>query len=1214
MMGLFAELNHAWIAIDNALYLWDYTNPNHELLGFEEQPHSITAVKLVVPRPGVFVPQITRLLVVATTSDIHLIGVASQSTPGGVQSVSLYKTGMHVSIKGVGVQCIAGSAKTGRIFFGGRGDQDVYELTYQQEEKWFQNRCGKINQTGGGMASVMPSFLTGNANTEHITQIVIDDSRDVCWVLSSKSAIRGFQIRSPNVFAPYVDPKTHAAILSDVSHRFGPSPLIGPSTSITSISPISAKEASRLTLVATTSTGCRIFFSSVPTNFYNPASSSMSMQVHHVRFPPKDTSATPPQPIQQQQPTSTALTQVGGMPSADSMKTLTPTRFAARFAPGYFFCFVQKGGQDLNDTLFVAAPDSGMIAKPQDSSLTGKLHEFGLWLELDSRAEDVGEVTKPFSAAAQPTGFGNELAVQIDQSVTEIAVMTNAGIHTFRRRRMVDIFAATVRYGGGDEGLEGEIRNFVRRYGRGETIATALAVACGQASDVTVDSRVAKVTDPQTLEYARKAFIDYGGKAILNENSMVDQGAPAIDNVRPSPRHEGLALYITRLLRSVWKAQIVLESRNPTGGLQYLPALALSKLHEIQRDLTRLQEFLNTNATFIEGLAGPEALGRVSTKQDEVALQGEHRALKSLQALISDVIEGIAFVLVLFDERVDEIVVSIPENSRSQVKQITYERLFCTQEGKDLAKELVKAIVERNIRAGSNVDTVTDALRRRCGSFCSADDCVIFKAQEQLKRASDTNSSTEQSRNLLNESLRLLQTVAASLTMEQLRTVVDHYISMEFFAGAIQLALTVAQESDRGNRAIAWIIEGKPAADPRAEAFESRVRCYDLIHSVISALDRIAEQGPEIVDGQYTTTTKRKHEAYDVVNASTDEVFQTNLYDWYLSQGWSERLLEVQSPFVVSYLERKSQEDVSKADLLWRYHAQYNNFMEAAVVQLELAKSAFDLGLEDRIQYLSRAHTNAQTRGNGLTEFGRSRQSKQELLREISDLLDVANIQADVLQRMRSDERLGPERRPQVLKQLNGQILPVDELYNGYTDQAGYFDLCLLIYQVADYRSPADIQATWQNLIEQIHTTTTIAGSPLPFEKMADEFRMLGRRLNLSESTFPVRKSAPSPLYRTKSSNFAQPISSPCLRNTHLSGNGMSALQPGSLTSSSTSEYLMMPSSPLSKTCSTTMRFPSRVVTVATSLSTYSRPFGSGRQRRYKAAGGSWGVRMRLSA
>lgn len=184
----------------------------------------------------------------------------------------------------------------------------------------------------------------------------------------------------------------------------------------------------------------------------------------------------------------------------------------------------------------------------------------------------------------------------------------------------------------------------------------------------------------------------------------------------------------------------------------------------------------------------------------------------------------------------------------------------------------------------------------------------------------------------------------------------------------------------------------------------------------------------EMVDGHFTVTAKRKREAYDIVYGSEDELFHINLYDWYLSQGWSDRLLEVRSPFVVSYLLRKSEEDITRANLLWRYYAYYNNFIEAAKVQLRLAKSSFDLTLDERIEYLSRARANASTKTVGLNEIGRSRQSRQELMREVTDLLDLANIQGDLIERLKDDERLKGDRKAQVLRGLNGQVLAMDEV------------------------------------------------------------------------------------------------------------------------------------------------------------------------------------------
>lgn len=243
-----------------------------------------------------------------------------------------------------------------------------------------------------------------------------------------------------------------------------------------------------------------------------------------------------------------------------------------------------------------------------------------------------------------------------------------------------------------------------------------------------------------------------------------------------------------------------------------------------------------------------------------------------------------------------------------------------------------------------------------------------------------------------------------------------------------------------------------------------------------------------------------------MINNSDDEVFQNNLFDWYMGEGWSDRLLDITSPFVVSYLRRRMDKDPAHADLLWRYYAHHKNYLEAAAVQLLLAKGGFALDLESRIAYLSRARTNASIRNSAILE---SRQSRQQLLREISDLLDVANIQDDILQRMKSDPRLTETRRPQVLKALDGEILDVGELFNQYADQAGYYDICILIYQVADHRNGADVHNTWQALIEQTHKETELAGEPLPYEAVALKVRSLGSRLRLADLTFSIRSLLP---------------------------------------------------------------------------------------------------------
>lgn len=187
----------------------------------------------------------------------------------------------------------------------------------------------------------------------------------------------------------------------------------------------------------------------------------------------------------------------------------------------------------------------------------------------------------------------------------------------------------------------------------------------------------------------------------------------------------------------------------------------------------------------------------------------------------------------------------------------------------------------------------------------------------------------------------------------------------------------------------------------------------------MQALDQASLAMPTMTDEQQTLAQRRKFEAYQVIDSSDDEAFQTDLYDWYLEHHQANRILQVQSRFVVTYLQRKSQEDVEHADLLWRYYAQANRPQDASKVQLELAKSAFPLSLSERIAYLSRAKANSET---NVPSIGR--QSNQSLKREISDLLEVANIQDDLLERLKGDQRWenAPEKKEQVVRGLDGQI------------------------------------------------------------------------------------------------------------------------------------------------------------------------------------------------
>lgn len=192
---------------------------------------------------------------------------------------------------------------------------------------------------------------------------------------------------------------------------------------------------------------------------------------------------------------------------------------------------------------------------------------------------------------------------------------------------------------------------------------------------------------------------------------------------------------------------------------------------------------------------------------------------------------------------------------------------------------------------------------------------------------------------------------------------------------------------------------------------------------MLDELDAKFGQSPDMLDGMPTSATRLRNETWQLVYSSDDEVFHNTLYEWLFSRGLSDRLLEVDSPHVLGYLQRRSLESVEHCELLWQYHARRENFFEAAEVLHKLAQSDFDIPLEKRLEFLSRAKAFCGSYGPmGI------RQKMNELSHTIQEELDVAIIQDDLLRRLREDERVAPAKKEKLLRELDSNLLSLSDV------------------------------------------------------------------------------------------------------------------------------------------------------------------------------------------
>ncbi|KAF8437373.1 Non-repetitive/WGA-negative nucleoporin C-terminal-domain-containing protein [Terfezia claveryi] len=1073
MMGLFTEIGYAWMTVDNRLYMWEYATGNG-FQGYEAQPNTITAARLLKPRPDVFNEKINYVLMIGTSVEVILLGISAILNNRNAHDIAIYDTKMSINTKGLDISVIEGS-KNGRIFFGGRSDNEIYEFTYKGQEGWFYGRCAKICHTSQGITSFTPkialSFLAGAKDTEYLVDMVVDDSRSLLYTLSSKSNIRAFHMSQDNVLVPRIT-YSWPQIRSSVGVLVGESRLIQPNSTIVAISPMPVEVGRRTHLIATTSTGCRLFMSAASSDYvYETAS---SMQVVHIRFPPLPTNAHNLREI-----------------PINQSPALTPTRRARIIPPGYFFCIVESQDRD-GDSLFISAPDTAKLALLADQGHSRlQLCENSSFLNLESRAEAI-EVVCP------PPLFGNEASVQFDTPPAEFAILTNTGVQIIKRRRLVEIFSAAIRYGA--HGPDAEVRKFFDTYGRAEGCFTALAVACGVNTEAP-ENRGGRITDQEVCDLARKFYIDFGGKPRA-ESTYDGANVTTLDNVRLSGRHEGLALYVSRVVRSIWREPIIKENKTPGGITTHKSIISTAALEAVQEQLQRLAKFLLDNKSFIEGLSAPTSMSVVQNRMEELALVAEHKGMHSLQQLTAGIIEGISFVLVLFEHPVDEIIMGLTEEHRAYVKKITYEELFTSSTGLELAKELVQGIVNKSIASGGDVDSITTALRRRCGSFCSADDVIVFKAIEHMKKARD-ETDLDLKMTLLRESLRLFEETASSLSMDNLRETVSEFIYCGFYQGAVLLPLTVAKAIDNGTDPSMYGKDGAPENAPQAEVNKKKKMCYQLIFEALDRVDDAARWELEAQGGQPSFQTQLRVDTWDLVYRSDDEQFQNELYDWLCSRGQGHKLLEINSPFVLDYLKRKAAENLGHAELLWQWYAKREDYFSAAQVLYKLVRGDFDLTLEQRLEYLSRARGFCSSQAPAGT-----RQRMTDLSHSIQEELDVAVIQDELVKRIRDDVRISESKKEALIVGINKQLIGLTELYNNYAEKYEYMDICLAIFQSADYRGPLEIRKCWETLITQTHERAVEDGR-LPWEAVSEIVRRLGHRFSLSEYIFPPTELVP---------------------------------------------------------------------------------------------------------
>lgn len=976
--------------------------------------------------------------------------------------------------------------------------------------------------------------------SEGISQIEVDEKRHILFTLSDAGTIDVFDLGSDGQSTSRVATKPMNAIVNEASSvaqtidqtNFKP---------ITSISAIEESESVHINLIAVTKGGVRLYFTT--SSIASPEVRPFCLTLLHVRLPPGFTALS-----SSQKPTSV---------------------HTAHFRRGTLLMVSSQ--MENKDLLWVISNDSHAFS----FELTELFSVTSLNSKIWKMAEEVKNIAhKPFHLYVMKNNrtVATEPPLLVTQHLEEprkFVFLTSQGIHIGFKPRIVDQLLQLLIE---NQGYDNEaVKAFFALHSGAQGCAIALILACTSKSSQ--DERIREWATAAFFFYGGESQLPtpadqptrqtiFGhhysspipdrpiqqistpvgptGQPLFSTPSspIAPQFAPQTSYSTPAEastplaasealtalnyysfRHNGVYLYFSRIIRPIWTLKAVtyqktITTEGPKEVLISNISLNEIKLYDVR--LTELKDFLITNIKFSPNY---EENSRKSIMKESDVLSNERNSLFNLLKLIEHCIEVLGLWKLLIDHQFHAITAILNADKQKSLSMMTFKEL--TLWGHEMTTLLASALVRRFIEDNSTTDIINRRLQEVCPSIYKSENALHAKAHELITKAKSITNPNDRS-NQLESALNLCKKIGARINLV---AVCELFQSVHWYEAVVDICLLTAHNRDPQNLALHYYRNGEPIEDQMGfTASMHRKECYKLL---LDIYDRLSQQSKSLLNPHNPRTLdsaqsplsleeakKRSDQMLSHAIQSNDELFHIALYEWLYEHQQSDRLLQITSPYLETYLKRKTSafsDSIPLMDLLWMYYERNGHFAAAAQILIKLAeRRGLEVKLYQRLEYMSRAIVCMKSSDSRTASFigdGLQASVAGEFLHELEEKMEVARIQLQLLDHIQklpdSPQRLQAENA------LNSELLDITTLYEEFADPFNLAECQLAILHCAGHHDPNLIESIWLNIID---TELRVVGS-----KSADSQKLsvrskvkeLGKLYRSSPMFFPLGQSHP---------------------------------------------------------------------------------------------------------
>uniref|UniRef100_A0A669CSY1 Nuclear pore complex protein Nup155 n=1 Tax=Oreochromis niloticus TaxID=8128 RepID=A0A669CSY1_ORENI len=1134
MMGVFPEISRAWLTIDNDIFMWNYEDGG-DVAYFDGLIETILAVGLVKPKQGILQPHIHYLLVLATSVDVVILGLSfpksqaglNDSMSGGMQL--LPDPLFSIPTDNTYILSIT-STDLGRIFMAGK-DGCLYEIAYQAEAGWLSQRCRKINHSKSSLSFLIPSVLQFSfSEDDPIVQIAIDNSRNTLFTRSEKGVLQVYDLGADGQGMSRVATMSQSSIVAAAGNiaRTIDRSVFKP---IVQISVIDRSESSDCHLLAVTHAGVRLYFSTTP--FAPPHQKNVAVRpsllaLVHVRLPPGFSASST---LQKPSKVHKALHSKGVLLMAASetedsdilwcinhdsfpfKKPLMETQMMSNVdghswalcaineeRPAKIFTPLNKDHIPITSSPVVVQqhnipPQKFVLLSAKGSHIFQKLRPVDQLRHLlvSCAGGESEEIERFFKLHREEQACATALILACSSAACDREVSQWATRAFFR-------------YGG-----EAQMR-----FPAALASPTNILLCPPGWWDVTKSCKTRSVrVIPPAL--ATPFAPMHSGSAPITPMS-------AGPEVIFSGKHNGICIYFARILglvNPVIICHIFLGHSLNTRIVSTLESSVNSfDVESVLHELCGLQEFLDKNSQF-----SPSSLGAASSpanlqqrllgfmrpdgassQQVQQELQRKYHtkaqvyekvSLQAIQQLVHRSYQTLALWKLLCDHQFSLIMSELPKEFQEQMKGASFKDVVIR--GKELSGALITGLINVYIKDNASVDAISNHLRDICPLLYSSDDSVCSKANEMLQSSKQIQNKADKERTL-RESLRLYQQISQHT---DLPLVCSQYRQVRFYEGILELCLTAAEKKDPQRLGPHFYKNGEPEQDRVGQqAFQERLSCYKCITDTMQELvnqSKAAPQspsvpkqpGPPVMTSDPNMLSNEEATAHfeqmlGLAQRSQDELFHIALYNWLIQADLTDKLLEVNSPYLEEHLMHMIKQDQSKVhnmDLLWRYYEKNRNFGKAAHVLARLADMhSTEISLKQRLEYIARAILSAKSSSSISAQA-----SDGEFLHELEEKMELVRIQVQIQETLIRQYSHHPSVK-NVISQLDSELMDITKLYGEFADHFKLSECKLAIIHCAGHSDPILVHSLWQEILEK-ELEDTVAMSPV------DRMRSLNLKL-----------------------------------------------------------------------------------------------------------------------